>query len=458
MTNLLPFLILVFLNNYFALTCKNISFIIITQNNNYNSKLATNLEQDIRDQHNKLKLHVPKIYVSNKDFSVIADWTIKPLIPPLLEFSGKDTQCVLLLEDRTNISVSRLLQGLENYNVEEEIWIGHALHDTDATIIHHFAFHEDPTFFKYPYLGAGMVISIPLLKRLKKRIIENDFKKIDFHIDASHEFALFVYNDGKGPMITHDDMFCSKEEPRCATYPKIFNPCGKSDLSSIYFAVKTCKKYHNDRLKVVQRTWGSYPVKITFFSDYEDVTFPTISLNIKNTEHGHCEKTMAILKYTEKEFIGNKNLKWLALVDDDTILSVSRIAGIITCHGNSEHPVILGERYRFGAQGFDYPTGGSGILINRAALKVLASSCSCPHADAPDDMVLGACAEQSGVMLIHVLQMHQARPPDYAPGRLANKDAITFHKHWMIDPVATYREWFEKEDMLIKSSPIKIEL
>lgn len=46
---------------------------------------------------------------------------------------------------------------------------------------------------------------------------------------------------------------------------------------SIYFAVKTCQKFHEDRLKVVKETWGKHAVHINFFSDKEgeSVTFCT---------------------------------------------------------------------------------------------------------------------------------------------------------------------------------------
>lgn len=41
----------------------------------------------------------------------------------------------------------------------------------------------------------------------------------------------------------------------------------------------------------------------------------------------------------------------------------------------------------------------------------------------------------------------QARPVDYAPEYLNTKDAISFHKHWMIDPVKVYKEWFLEDDL-----------
>jgi len=35
----------------------------------------------------------------------------------------------------------------------------------------------------------------------------------------------------------------------------------------------------------------------------------------------------------------------------------------------------------------------------------------------------------------------QARPADYAEGYLSNQLAVSFHRHWMIDPVDVYQQW-----------------
>ena len=42
-------------------------------------------------------------------------------------------------------------------------------------------------------------------------------------------------------------------------------------------------------------------------------------------------------------------------------------------------------------RGYNYITGGGGMIMNRAAALAL-SSCDCPSADTPDDMHLGMCA------------------------------------------------------------------
>lgn len=111
------------------------------------------------------------------------------------------------------------------------------------------------------------------------------------------------------------------------------------------FAVKTCKKFHNERLPVILNTWSKYVQHIRFFSDVEgrykkkhqnllemfikihfffaDKNIPTISTNIPNTDTGHCEKSLSIFKLLLDEISANKslkNLEWIVLADDDTIL------------------------------------------------------------------------------------------------------------------------------------------
>lgn len=47
----------------------------------------------------------------------------------------------------------------------QELFLGRALTDREATIIHHFAFHENLSGFSYPDFAAGFMISTFLLRR-----------------------------------------------------------------------------------------------------------------------------------------------------------------------------------------------------------------------------------------------------------------------------------------------------
>lgn len=109
-------------------------------------------------------------------------------------------------------------------------------------------------------------------------------------------------------------------------------------LESIYFVVKTCHKFHSNRVPVVLSTWAKYTKKLDFISDYEgeycdilrlnphkyipllDNSIPTVSLGIPNTESGHCGKTIGILKYLHDKLKYDDSIKWVVIADDDTIL------------------------------------------------------------------------------------------------------------------------------------------
>uniref|UniRef100_A0A914CV13 Fringe-like glycosyltransferase domain-containing protein n=1 Tax=Acrobeloides nanus TaxID=290746 RepID=A0A914CV13_9BILA len=99
--------------------------------------------------------------------------------------------------------------------------------------------------------------------------------------------------------------------------------------------------------------------------------------------------------------------------------------------------LIIGERYGYGFSnsgndGYDYPTGGAGMIFSRSAAKQLAETCSCPTIDSPDDMIIAA--------------FHQAQPMDYAELYLKRIQPISFHKFEELDPYEVYMKWLH-EDM-----------
>lgn len=54
----------------------------------------------------------------------------------------------------------------------KEWFLGKGLHDDEASIIHHYAFAEEPSSFSYPDPRAGWAVSTPLLKRLGSNLID----------------------------------------------------------------------------------------------------------------------------------------------------------------------------------------------------------------------------------------------------------------------------------------------
>lgn len=194
-------------------------------------------------------------------------------------------------------------------------------------------------------------------------------------------------------------------------------------------------------LPVVKQTWEREAALIEYYSDYRDISIPTIDLGIPNTERGHCGKTFAILE----RYLNHSSPRtpWLVIVDDDTLISIFRLRKLLSCYDPNE-PVFLGERYGYGlgTGGYSYITGGGGMVFSRAAVqRLLASKCRCYSMDAPDDMVLGMCFSGLGIPITHSPLFHQARPMDYPKDYLSHQIPVSFHKHWNIDPVKVYFTW-----------------
>lgn len=57
----------------------------------------------------------------------------------------------------------------------QEWFLGKPLHDEESTIIHHYAFAENPSVFKYPDFSAAWALSIPLVVRWVSISCSEDF-------------------------------------------------------------------------------------------------------------------------------------------------------------------------------------------------------------------------------------------------------------------------------------------
>lgn len=180
-----------------------------------------------------------------------------------------------------------------------------------------------------------------------------------------------------------------------------------------------------------------------------DPRIPTIATSVPNTDTGHCEKTIKILNLIETELSGNHSIDFIVLADDDTILGVKRLASHLACYQTTHHDLYLGERYGYqlldDVQGYNFVTGGGGLVLSRQTLQKLALNCRCPSAASPDDMVLATCLSQFRVVATHSPLFHQARPLDYAAAT-TDPNTISFHKYWQIDAYAVYRHWFKQDD------------
>jgi len=332
------------------------------------------------------------------------------------------------------------------------MFLGHALRDREAAIIHHFAFYENPSVFAYPDFAAGWTMSVSLLRWINNHLQEKQ-PQMDFSIDVQHEVAMYVYNNNKGFNLTDVEEICvnkSIKQSNCATNViKEIPKCGVTSADDIFIGVKTCKKFHNDRMPFILKTIGKDAKHIKYYSDIADPSIPTEYIGVKNTETGHCTKLHNIIKiaHTHAKY---KKMPWVVIIDDDTIISFSRLKKVLACYDPSE-PILLGERYGYGINyqgyGYEYITGGGGMILSRRGVEMLMESgCSCSSDNSPDDMWLGMCFRNMDIPTIHSPSFHQARPIEYAAELLDHQFIVSFHKHYLLDPMDVYKEYLQGDD------------
>ena len=146
---------------------------------------------------------------------------------------------------------------------------------------------------------------------------------MDFSIDVQHEVAMYIYNNKKGFNLTDVRDLCVNQnidKSTCATNVNREIPnCGLTSDDDIFIAVKTCEKFHKDRMPFVLKTIGKDAQHIKYYSDKADSEIPTEYIGVKNTETGHCTKLYKILKiaHTDAEY---KKKPWVVIIDDDTII------------------------------------------------------------------------------------------------------------------------------------------
>lgn len=461
----LPLLVLASIHIILAGKPAPIIFVIQSQPGAFHSSLAQKSEDSILAQWKKyVPEHVmepPQILQTHKMEAATAygAWTFFPLIEVLASHMRveEDIEWVAILEENTRVDLRNLNIAVEKYRLDaigESLFLGRGIRDSGSTIVHHFD-HEE---LLYPDTESGIFLSRKLVLELDQELKNKEhgeFFPKDFNIDPAYEFAKYLYRNGNGVSLTHIDEICTKKisDKKCFTFSKQETSCLKSsqvpEMKSVLdvslVAVKTCSKFHSTRVKVVQDTWGPLVPDIEYVSDEVDPSLPSLVLPFTvNTESGHCNKTMAILQH----FLEKEDKHLLVIVDDDTILSVARLAGLLYCYMEEEEPVVLGQRYGYGVasgRGYSYITGGGGMIFNRAAVSLL-SSCPCPSEDTPDDMHIGMCARRAGIPTLHSGRMFQARPTDYPSAQLAYRKPVSFHKHWEIDPIKVYQDYFEKAD------------
>ncbi|XP_067290318.1 beta-1,3-glucosyltransferase [Pseudorasbora parva] len=421
---------------------QDVVFVIQSQRNSYHSHRAEQRRTELLHQARILNQNSPDVVLLHELSDYDGNWSILPALPRLASQYCQTSSWIVFLEEETDVNLPILTQVLSKFNTRKEWFLGRPLHDDEPTIIHHYAFSEDPKSFTYPDFMAGWALSCLLVMRS------------DFISQLSHEFALYIWEEGMGRALTAVKEFCSERHNSsstgdCATIINTHSDtCGTPvQKEDIFVAVKTCQRFHGDRVPLVKQTWEKDVASLEYYSDVTDPIIPTIHLGVPNTERGHCAKTFAILRRFANGAV--TQAPWLLIVDDDTLISLPRLQRLLGCFDPDE-AVSVGERYGYGLSGggYSYITGGGGMVFSRVMVQnILAGGCGCRSADAPDDMVLGMCLNTLGLTVTHCPLFHQARPDGYVKELLARQRPISFHKHWNINPVEVYQGWLTEPNL-----------
>ncbi|CAI4222572.1 unnamed protein product [Auanema sp. JU1783] len=434
-----------------VLSQSSITIVVLSQKSELHDRLTNDLKKNVLTSIRSAGIKA-KVLNTIDDFpNHIGSWTIFPILHSL--YNNHQSEWYLFVEPETSVSLAGLASFISSEDPKHSSYFGFALQDTSPTIIHHFhGFDRQDDQMTYPDWSAGMLVSGALLKRI---VEETEDKKhfSGFAIDPKHEFSRFLEENLSVKLQARNKIFCLFPESTCITQYKQYansgNVCSYPvNDNNFYVAVKTFSEYHRTRLVVTKRTWANSVLHVDYISDIEDQFVPTITLGVENTNRGHCAKTFAILNHFYHNNAQN-NFDWLIIADDDTLLSIPRLKKLLQCY-NPKKKLIIGERYGYGfdhhgRSGYDYPTGGSGMVFSRTAVEEIVKGCSCPQADSPDDMILGMCAESKSIPLIHSPAFHQARHRDYSEDYIRKLLPISFHKLEEIDPYADYVNYLKDD-------------
>ncbi|XP_067931636.1 beta-1,3-glucosyltransferase-like [Watersipora subatra] len=430
-----------------ALATQRLLVVINNQDNPHHLSYSKLTQSYIQGQADSVKRHLAvEVIISTATWPDLRSlWTFYPLLKELKDLYESDNiDWVLVIQEHTEVDLVLLQKLITSFNSSAPQFIGRALQDKTPTIIHHY----ENTSLKYPDSSSGMLLSWPLITSRPNR------EPIDFNIDPQHELARYLYDDGKGTALTDAAEFCgeSSQSDTCATrYSLESTLCPASSMhkavseDDIFVMIKTGEVYHKTRVPLQMRLWTGRLKHKEINSEKLDPSIPTVKVDAPNTERGHCAKFYAILKRAlQTENIRKK--PWLVIVDDDTIMNVTRLAKLLSCYSVKDK-IALGERYGYKAHdgyGYSYITGGGGTVLSMPSVKaIINGGYKCNKPDEPDDMMLGIWLRSLQIPALHSSLFHQAPPSAYAPRYIVSQkhQAISFHKYQPDDPDKVAKEW-----------------
>lgn len=200
-----------------------------------------------------------------------------------------------------------------------------------------------------------------------------------------------------------------EKEKRKNVHPSLKSKNERTELSDIFIAVKTTKKYHDRRLKLLINTWiGQAREETYIFTDDNDkLDIPDGHLINTNCSNTHYRIALSCKMAVEYDFFMLTGKRWFCHLDDDTYLNVPGLVKLLQSYNHTDdwylgrpslrHPIEVMKRSNPEQKiAFWFATGGAGFCISRSlALKMM------PHASGgrfmttsdmirlPDDCTIG---------------------------------------------------------------------
>uniref|UniRef100_A0A672NZS3 Beta 3-glucosyltransferase b n=1 Tax=Sinocyclocheilus grahami TaxID=75366 RepID=A0A672NZS3_SINGR len=187
---------------------------------------------------------------------------------------------IILYCKESNVNLHNHLQMLSKFKTRKVMVSGQTLHDDEPTIIHDYAFSQDPYSFTYLDFMAGWALSCPLAKTAEH--VNYELPKLDFTMRHAlllllmFQIVLYIWEEGRGPALTAVNEFCSElhslsSTEDCAMTVNTLSACGNLvQKEDVFVAVNTCQRFNADR--------GGCSQTISFFLYSYRMVFSRVAL------------------------------------------------------------------------------------------------------------------------------------------------------------------------------------
>ncbi|RUS88995.1 hypothetical protein EGW08_003242 [Elysia chlorotica] len=194
-----------------------------------------------------------------------------------------------------------------------------------------------------------------------------------------------------------------------------------TSLQDIFISVKTTSKYHDSRIRLIQKTWYALARDETyFFTDGDDKQLnKDLGGHLINTNCtiGHSRRALSCKMAVEIDFYMASRKRWFCHLDDDVYLNVPSLLSLLQKYNHKQdwylgkpslrYPLEVVDRENPGMKlAFWFATGGAGFCISRSLALKMAPYASggrfmttAEQIRLPDDCTIGYIIE-------HLLKQH----------------------------------------------------